>query len=238
MRIGVVGGSGGVGASRLAVALARRAGSALLVDADPVSGGIDVLMGLEHVPGARWSDLRLGGGRLDPALLAQRLPRRGGLAVLAADVPPPSALAVREVLRAGAALGTVVVDLPRAPSPVRDAVFGELQVVVLLAAAEVAPLAAARAVCAALPPAQLGVVLRRGSVPAREAADFLALPLLGELPRRGALRPRSRRLRRLAAGLLDGVRAGVCRQVAAAAPAITAPAVTEALPVADRTGSR
>ena len=67
--IGVVGGCGGAGASTFACVLAATAATgwpAVLVDLDPVAGGIDVLLGIEAVPGARWSGLRLGGGRLDP----------------------------------------------------------------------------------------------------------------------------------------------------------------------------
>ena len=62
--LAVVGGSGGVGASTFAAALATAAAPATLIDLDPVSGGIDVLLGIEDVPGARWSGLRLEGGRL------------------------------------------------------------------------------------------------------------------------------------------------------------------------------
>jgi len=68
--LGVVGGSGGVGASTFAAVLAAVTGRAMLVDLDVVGGGIDVLLGIEDVAGARWSGLRVGGGRLDPALLA------------------------------------------------------------------------------------------------------------------------------------------------------------------------
>ena len=67
---GVVGGSGGVGASTFAAVLAAVTARAMLVDIDVVGGGIDVLLGIEDVPGARWSGLRVGGGRLDPGSLA------------------------------------------------------------------------------------------------------------------------------------------------------------------------
>lgn len=66
--IGVVGACGGAGASVLAAALARECGPhSCLVDVDECGGGIDLLLGLEEEPGARWFDVadlasRPGGG--------------------------------------------------------------------------------------------------------------------------------------------------------------------------------
>lgn len=63
----VVGGRGGAGASVLATALAvtaSRAGArTLLVDADPLGGGLDLLLGHEEVAGLRWPDLADAAGR-------------------------------------------------------------------------------------------------------------------------------------------------------------------------------
>jgi anion-transporting ArsA/GET3 family ATPase len=86
MVLGVIGGSGGVGASTFSAALAERAaqeyGHAALVDLDPGRGGVDVLLGIEAVPGARWSGLQLDGGQLDPQALLQGLPSWREVAVL------------------------------------------------------------------------------------------------------------------------------------------------------------
>lgn len=78
--------SGGVGASCLSVALAIRAAAAgqsvALVDADPFSGGLDVLLGIEQLPGLRWPallDVREG---LDGVALAQRLPGTDGVSLV------------------------------------------------------------------------------------------------------------------------------------------------------------
>src|SRR6185312_17116098 len=87
--IGVIGGNGGVGASTFAAVLAWAAVSGVLVDLDPVGGGVDVLLGIERAPGARWSGLRLDGGRLAPEVLTAGLPRWAGVPVLAADRSPP-----------------------------------------------------------------------------------------------------------------------------------------------------
>ncbi|NUR70292.1 MAG: septum site-determining protein minD [Hamadaea sp.] len=84
--IGVIGGRGGAGASTLAAALAVtgvRAGlSTLLVDADPLGGGIDLTLGWEDVAGLRWPALAGASGRIDPGVLRRALPGRGALAVL------------------------------------------------------------------------------------------------------------------------------------------------------------
>ena len=60
--VAVVGGCGGAGASVLAAALAvtavRHGGRALLVDCDPLGGGLDLVLGAEHVAGLRWPDDR------------------------------------------------------------------------------------------------------------------------------------------------------------------------------------
>lgn len=85
----VVGASGGVGASCVAAALAleaaRRTGSSALVDLHLDGGGIDVTVGVEHVPGPRWPDLLRVRGEVDGESLVRILPRQGSCGVLAAD---------------------------------------------------------------------------------------------------------------------------------------------------------
>ncbi|NUT36200.1 MAG: hypothetical protein HOV79_24340, partial [Hamadaea sp.] len=84
--LGVVGGRGGAGASTLAVALAvtgSRSGlSTLLIDADPMGGGIDLTLGWEGEEGLRWPGLAGASGRIDPELLTRALPGRGPMNVL------------------------------------------------------------------------------------------------------------------------------------------------------------
>src|SRR6266536_165036 len=113
--IGVVGGRGGAGASTFACVLAAMSalgGRAVLVDLDAAAGGIDVLLGIEATSGARWSGLRLDGGRLDPDMLVAGLPQWGSVAVLSADVAPAPG-AVGQVLDVAARAGAVVVELGR-----------------------------------------------------------------------------------------------------------------------------
>ena len=80
--LAVIGGRGGAGASVFATALAQSAPDALLIDADPWSGGIDLVLGTEAESGLRWPDLALQGGRLNLAALRDALPRHHGVSVL------------------------------------------------------------------------------------------------------------------------------------------------------------
>jgi hypothetical protein len=222
--LGVVGGSGGVGASSFAAVLAAVAGDAVLVDLDVTGGGVDVTLGIESAPGARWSGLRVAGGRLDPAALVGGLPRWGPVAVLAADVPSLDAGAVLQVLEVARDAGPVVVDLPRPSCAERAAALLYCDLVVVVARADVDGLVAAHAVVGALPELPVGLVTRRGEVPAADAADLVGCPLLGELASLGRTRPGLRPDRlpgsaaRVAAGVLTGVAgAGRHRTTATAA---------------------
>jgi Mrp family chromosome partitioning ATPase len=209
--IGVVGGSGGVGASSFAAVLAAVAGASVLVDLDVTGGGIDVTLGIEAAAGARWSGLQLAGGHLDPTTLVDGLPRWGPVAVLAADVPVLDPDAVLQVLGAASAAGPVIADLPRASCPERAAALLHCDLVVVVARADVSGLVAAHALAAVLPELPVGLVLRRGEVPGSDAADVVGCPLLGELP--AAAGPRfdldpsrlPRPAARVAAGVLSGV---------------------------------
>lgn len=74
MRVAVVGAVGGVGASTLAACLARAMSPALLIDGAPRHGGLDLLLGVEDVPGARWPDLNVGEGAVAGEDLRRALP--------------------------------------------------------------------------------------------------------------------------------------------------------------------
>jgi MinD-like ATPase involved in chromosome partitioning or flagellar assembly len=223
--VGVVGGSGGVGTSSFAAVLAAVAGAAVLVDLDVTGGGIDVMLGVESAPGARWSGLRVAGGRLDAAALVDGLPRWGAVAVLGADVAELDPGAVAQVLRAASQAGPVIVDLPRGACAERAAALLHCDLVVIVARSDVAGLVAAHALASALPELPTGLVARRGEVAAEDVAALVGCPLLGELPALGSSRAELHPHRlprgavRVAAGVLSGLRAvgGGARHVAPAA---------------------
>jgi secretion/DNA translocation related CpaE-like protein len=215
--IGVVGGRGGAGASTFAAVLAAMAGlggRALLVDLDPLAGGVDVLLGVESVPGARWSGLRLDGGRLDAAALLDGLPSWGRVAVLAADRDPPPT-SVSQVLDVAARSGPVVVDLGRWGTPWRAVALDRCALVVLVCGADVRSVTGARSVRRGLGTVVTGLVVVRAAravAPASRVAELVDMPLIGAVP---AL-PRSldsplavtslpRAMSRVARGVLDAV---------------------------------
>ena len=154
--VAVLGGRGGAGATTLSCALAltavRRGDQALLVDADPLGGGVDLVFGGELADGLRWPDLGSAAGRLQGQVLAQALPRFEDLVVLScarSDPEPLSLASVRAVI--GAARRThdlVVVDLPRSFDEVSCAVLADASAAVLVVPAEVRATAAAGRVAA------------------------------------------------------------------------------------------
>ncbi|MDO4888614.1 MAG: hypothetical protein Q3979_07935 [Actinomycetaceae bacterium] len=86
--VAVVGTHGGSGATTLAAWLAREWSATVptaLIDADPCSAGIDVLLGLDGDAGIRWPDIHAESGALVPGRLKASLPAYGNLVTLSAD---------------------------------------------------------------------------------------------------------------------------------------------------------
>ncbi len=228
--IAVTAGRGGGGASVFAAALAhcacspRRAGEALLVDLDGCGGGIDLLLGDESVPGLRWPDLSLQGGRLNWLALRDVLPRRKGVSVLSAtrtycDIDPGAAVAVVDAGRRGGA--TVVCDVPRQLNHTGVDVLESADLVVVVTSCDVRGIAATCALVGVVRTANpnLGLVVRGpapgglgvtdvlGVVPAPLLAAMRPEPMLAQRLEQGGLRLRSRSPLAAAAhtvlGLLD-----------------------------------
>jgi secretion/DNA translocation related CpaE-like protein len=193
--VGVVGGRGGAGASVLSAVLAvtgtRRGWRGFLIDADPLGGGIDLVLGQEHTPGARWPELAARSGRLNGAALRAALPAVDRLAVLswqrggAGDIP---VAAMRSVLRAaGHGSDLVVVDLPRHRDAAGTEALLACDVVLVVVPAEVrATVAADQIITDArrhVPDIRLAV---RGPAPGglrpEVIAQSLGVPLAGWIP--------------------------------------------------------
>ena len=216
--IGVIGSTGGVGASSFACALALALRAGVLVDLDTCGGGLDTMLGVEGVSGARWSDLHVAGGSLDPVDLARGLPRWRGIPVLAADGNAVPLAAVSAVIAAGRALGPLVIDAGRCLCTESVGVLRECDVVVVVAEAEPRAVAAVRALSRHLDGAAMGLVLRRGTLPRAEVHALTGVPVLGTLAplgRRSGVRV-SRALLRVASGVADGVHARIDHAAAAA----------------------
>ncbi|GAB2936233.1 CpaE-like family protein [Rhodococcus aerolatus] len=192
--VAVLGGRGGAGASVLAAAVATAAAAqgrrALLVDCDPLSGGVDRLLGAEDAAGLRWAGLGLAGGRVAAESLHHALPAvpvpGGQVTVLACgrDDPGPEPAAVAAVVDAGRRAGDLVVcDLPRTLGDAALAALERADLAVLVVPAELRACAAARRVAAAVAgrAAVLKLVVRGpgpGGLSAADVASVLALDVL------------------------------------------------------------
>ncbi len=190
--VGVIGGRGGAGASVLSAVLARSAAArgirTLLVDGDPLGGGIDLVLGAEGAPGARWSDYYDRRGRLSSTALHDSLPAHNGLAVLSwhrGAVEPISAETMRSVLDAAVrGYDLVITDLPRHLNPATTEALSTADTTLLVVPAEVRATVAADRVADTTRrhTRDLRLVVRGpGSLKATVIAESLRLPLAGTI---------------------------------------------------------
>ncbi|MGI8457121.1 MAG: septum site-determining protein Ssd [Propionibacteriaceae bacterium] len=224
--VAVVGGVGGAGVSTLAAAVAgagvRRRLSTFLVDADPLGGGLDVVLGAERVSGWRWSRLARAQGHVGD--LRGHVLQVDGLDLLShdrepAEVRPESMTAV--LTSVGRSHALVVVDVGRHDLVgIGGAVVGQADRTMLVVPARVRAVAAAEQVLGRLTDlgAETELVVRavRGGLEPSAVGHGLGRPVLGVVVddadvRRSAERgePPGRRagssLGRVAAELLDAV---------------------------------
>ncbi len=194
--VAIVAGAGGAGASTLAAALAVSAARELpgarmlLVDVDPLGGGLDLLLGAESAAGLRWPALAGTRGRSGADELRAVLPAVAGATVLSWDRGDPVDLpveAVESVLAAGRrGHDLVVLDLPRAGGPEVDAALSTADAVLLVVRADVRAAAAGSQVARRLSRrvADVRVVVREtpsSRLPAGPVAQAVGLPLAGRL---------------------------------------------------------
>jgi secretion/DNA translocation related CpaE-like protein len=190
----VVGGRGGAGASTLAAALAvtgmRQRRQTILIDADPLGGGADLLFGGENAAGLRWPDLAAAHGRLAGHALRAALPSVGELAVLSwdrGDLVELAADAMESVLEAARrTCELVVVDMPRRFDEVCEVALAGSDLALLVVPAEVRAAAAAARVAASVSRfvGDVRLVVRGpapGGLDASDIAAALALPLAGSV---------------------------------------------------------
>lgn len=184
--VALVGGSGGLGTSSIAVAVASLAASrgkrVTAVELADCGGGLDLLLGLEGAPGVRWDELANATGEL--GAMADQLVCADGASVLALgreSGSTPTRAALDAVLRGlGRSQDLIVVDTGDGR---RLSWLGEAQPV-LLVAANVRGVAAARMVAEQQELAHAQLLVRSGpgsTLPAEAVADALGLPLLGAI---------------------------------------------------------
>jgi len=207
LTVAVLGGRGGAGATTLACALAvtsvRRGLRTLLIDGDPLGGGIDLALGGEDTDGLRWPDLASARGRVNGGALRDVLPRVHDLTVLSWDRGDAITIpvdAMRSVLSgARRSSDVVVVDLPRRLDDSAAEALSIAAPALLVVPAEIRATASAARVAAAvaLVSADLRLVVR-GPAPSGLEAELVAESL--GLPLEGAMRAEPG----LAAGLERG----------------------------------
>lgn len=189
--VAVLGGSGGVGASTLAAALAWRAAergrSVALVDADRLGGGIDLLVGAERETGWRWPRFAAADGVLGD--LREFLPVVDGVTVLSMARGADPELG-REPLAAVLAslqrvFELIVIDPGRSGLPACREVLRRAGRTLLVVGGCVRGVAAAGQVVRSLAPPAAETVVRR--LPGLRVPDDVVEESLG-LPVRARLR--------------------------------------------------
>lgn len=191
--IGVIGGSGGAGATTFACALAQTAGrdgATCLLDTDPLGPGVDQVLGMERTEGIRWDALQQTTGRLGARALRDALPRRGDLGVLTfgcGGVEGPESLQPFAA-RAAVAAATrghrlVVLDLPRTGGGLTEELMARCQALVVVTRANLPGLSsAARFVSRASRSGPLSLVVRGSGLDAAEAHRLVGAPVVAAMP--------------------------------------------------------
>jgi secretion/DNA translocation related CpaE-like protein len=192
--VAVVGGVGGCGASTFAAALAVTASdqqlATLLVDADPLGGGLDLLIGLDDSDGMRWADLAAASGRLAAPALRAALPRLREVSLLTWSrdaARPVSTEAMRSVLAAGRrGHDLVVIDVARRADPAGEEALSRADHTLLLVRSDLTGVSAASRVAHQIGPfaQRIGVVAIRagsGAMPGDLVAESLALPYVATM---------------------------------------------------------
>jgi secretion/DNA translocation related CpaE-like protein len=187
--VSVVGGVGGAGASTLAAALALagadRGLQSLLLDADPLGGGLELVLGTEAVDGLRWHDLGDADGPVAAESLAEVLPRRDGLATLSwgRDGPDEVPAALGGVLAAAVrGFDLVVADVPRHLEPAGAELVARSVLTVVVVPEEVRAVGSTRRVLERLEPHTSSVAVvsaaRSGGLGRQAVAEGLGRPVV------------------------------------------------------------
>ncbi|WP_162891339.1 septum site-determining protein Ssd [Aeromicrobium sp. A1-2] len=187
--VSMVGGSGGVGGSTLVVstglAAGRRGLRSLLFDADPLGGGLELLLGAERTEGLRWHDFDSARGRLSAGSLADVLPLHDGVSSLSWSAADTTGLpdAIAPVLTAAVrGFDLVVADVPRHLDAAGVDIIGRSVLTVLLVAEDMCGVGAARQVLSRLQQVASSIavvsVARRGGIGPAAVSEVLGLPVL------------------------------------------------------------
>lgn len=225
--LGVMGCSGGVGASSLscwlALAGARSGRTSLLIDGDCTGGGLDLALA-ESLAGIRWGDLGEVNGVLNPDQLVDALPvvrgvsvlSMGGVPAVEAEILGSSAVkSVLDAVRSGFDL--TIADLPSG-WPWGGPLLSFCDGLVLLVPGRRRAIAAAQAIVKQTQFLPIGLVARGPFGPGLDphrVAELVGGPLIGHLPQLRGVPTAERQGRLLAVGKLRPVRDLTSRALAA-----------------------
>jgi secretion/DNA translocation related CpaE-like protein len=183
---------GGAGASTVACALAaqyvQQGLKVCLVDADPVGGGLDVLLGSEHAPGMRWSDISALHGSVSSEELFNSLVVSNGIHVVAHkrgqfDLSTNQIQALIESV--ASACDVVLVDTPRLAEEFAQQVFENCDDLLLVMPTTVQASSLVTSMRTYLDGKQCGLVIRQipgSGLTAVGVAQAVELPLRASLP--------------------------------------------------------
>ncbi|WP_460794630.1 septum site-determining protein Ssd [Nocardioides pacificus] len=189
LTLGVLGGSGGAGATTMACALgqvAGHSGPAVVIDADPWGPGVDRILGLESAGGVRWDALQQTTGRLSARSLREALPRRDGVGALSWGPGPAGTLqafAAREALSAAQrGHDTVVLDLPRTGDALIEELAARCDRLLVVCVATVAGVASTARVCARFEdPASVRLVVRGTAIDPLAVGRAVGVPVVAAM---------------------------------------------------------
>lgn len=188
--ISIVGGTGGAGTSTIAAGLALAAGrrgvKSLLLDTDPLGGGLDLLMGIEQVPGVRWDGVTAKDGPMTARALRDVLPHADGVWTLSFGREPAEPAPMANLIAAGQrGFQLVVADVARHCDPWAADVLARSVLTVVVVPEDVRAVSATRGVLHRLHDRTSSVVAiasqRRPGLGRYTIAEALGVPVVGRL---------------------------------------------------------
>ncbi len=179
-----VGGSGTtVTAAALAARLSRTSESVVLVDCDEKHSGLDIVLGAESQPGARWEDILASSSSYRGSDVVSALPRAGTLPFLSSRAPFHTCDTVDVVNSIRQQSDFVVLDF--GTTRIHEALSEMVDWTCIIVPSTVRAVAMAKSFLEQLPKTKRGLVVRTvpgTSLPALTIAEKLEVPLLTNVP--------------------------------------------------------
>ena len=190
--IGFLGSSGGLGtsllASLIAITFAQSHEKVLLAELNPVSGGLDVLWGIEDVKGMRWSHLSNELSQFLVQDVMRSIPAVNGVSLLSSDLAgiPSEKSATDLVAALKMEVDVQVIDLPDPQAPCFNELLNICDDLVLLVGSSIKSISAANQLINQFPKFGNAKLIVR-NLPGTNLTDLniartLNLQLVGQIP--------------------------------------------------------